>query len=84
MKKMYLVSNSWSNESGFQTDMQSLRLFEKYEDAKEFFEKLKENIKSRDYGWDMIEEDTDYYCEYLNGEYLYNHDLVRILELEVN
>ena len=81
MEKMYLVIQDWS--VGHEVEMASYQLFRKYEDANEYLEKIKEEIKSRDYGWDEKDEMEDYYCEYVNGEYIYNHDLVRIEEMEV-
>ena len=82
-KKMYLVINHWSNESSCQNDIEAIKLFKNYDKAREYFEIVKNNIKSYDYGYSEIEEDIDYYCEYENGEYLYNHDLVKIQKIEV-
>ena len=80
--KIYLVRNEWSNESACQVEMESLKAFTTYEKAKEYFESEKERIKSFDLGYDEIEDSKDYYCESINGEYLYNHELVEIREME--
>jgi hypothetical protein len=79
---MYLVLNSYSNCSAF--DMQSFKLFKNYEDAKKYFEEEKQKIKSFDLGYDEIQDEENLYCESINGEYIYNHELVQIIELEVN
>lgn len=81
MEKIYLVINAWSNDNAF--DMQNVEAFEKYEDAKKSFERIKKEIKSFNTGYDEITDEKDYYCESINGEYIYYHELVYILEKEL-
>ena len=82
--KMYLVVNNWSEEDSGNVDMETFMLFSKIEDARCYFNEKKEEIINNNYGYDNIEEEEDYYCESVNGEYLYYHDLVYIREIEVN
>ena len=82
--KMYLVINDWSNESACQVDMIDYKLFKDYENAKKYYEEQKEKIISFDLDYNEVEEKEDYYCIFENGEYLYNHELVYIKEMEVN
>ena len=81
MEKVYLVIQSWSNDSDF--DIQSILVYKNYEDARKEFLKIKEEIKNLNTGYDEIEDSEDYYCESINGEYIYNHELVYIEEQEL-
>ena len=83
MNKVYLVISNYSNQNSGNIDIQNIIAFDTYEKAKEYFEKEKAKIKSFDLGYDEIEEIEDYYCESINGEYLYYHELVYIEEKEV-
>ena len=81
MEKVYLVIQSWSNDSDF--DMENISIYKNYEDARREFEEIKKQIKSYNTGYDEIEDSEDYYCESINGEYIYNHELVYIEEKEL-
>lgn len=83
LKNVYLVINNWSNERVRQVDIQNISVFHNYEDAKKCFEEKKNEIKSFDLGYDEITDDEDYYCESINGEYLYYHELVYIQKKEI-
>ena len=80
MDKVYLVITQYANESGSGTDMCA---YKNYEDAKKDFDLCKEDIKSFELGYNSIEEDKDYYCEYEGGYYSSYHELVYIKETEV-
>lgn len=84
MNKVYLVINSWSCESSGNIDMQKISVFKDYSSAKKEFEEIKEKIQSFNLGYDYIENEKDFYCESIDGEYLYNHELVYIEEKEIN
>lgn len=81
--KIYLVINDYSNESGGMINIQNIQAFNSYEKAKECFENEKKKIKEFKTGYDEIEDEEDTYCESVNGEYLYYHELVYIREVEV-
>ena len=86
MNKMYLVIHNWSFEQTGQLDITNYKLFASYEKAKSYFNKIKEEIKNKDYynlNYDYIDNEKDFYCESVEGEYLYYHDLVSIEELGV-
>jgi len=83
MNKVYLVINNWSSESSGNVDMQSIYAFKDYNNAKVKFNEIKEQIKNYNLGYDEIQDEKDYYCESVNGEYLYYHELVYIQEKEV-
>lgn len=83
MNKMYLVVYNWSEEKTSNIDMVRYKLFNNYEKAKEYFNKVKQDIIDCNLGYGEIEETKDYYCESINGEYLYYHELVYIKELEI-
>ena len=81
--KVYLVINDWSNESGGNVNMQNIKVFKDYSSAKEEFNKIKENIKSFELNYNGLEDEENSYCEFEEGEYLYCHELVYIVEKEV-
>ena len=83
MKYVYLVIHDWSCESNGNVDMQSIYVFKNYENAKTKVNEIKEQIINFNLGYDEIEEKEDYYCESVNGEYLYYHELVYIKKKEV-
>lgn len=83
MNKVYLVINNWSSESSGNVDMQSIYVFKDYNNAKVKFNEIKEQINNYNLGYDEIQDEKDYYCESVNGEYLYYHELVYIEEKEV-
>ena len=80
MDKVYLVITQYVNEGGSGTDIGA---FKTYEDAKKDFNICKEDIKSYQTGYDIIEDEEDYYCEYEDGYYSSAHELVYIKETEV-
>jgi hypothetical protein len=80
MNKIYLVITNYANDSGSGIDMSA---YKNYEDAKKDFDLSKEDIKSFQLGYNTIEDEKDYYCEYEEGYYSSNHELVYIKELEV-
>lgn len=84
MKKMYVVRRNWSNELGGNIDMYHLELFSTYEKARKYFEKEKQKIINMGLGYDYIDDEKDFYCESVVGEYLYYHELVAIEELIVD
>lgn len=84
MKKMYLVRVDWSCESSGNVDMYHLELFSTYEKARKYFEKEKQKIIDMQLGYDYIDDEKDFYCESVDGEYLYYHELVSIEELIVD
>lgn len=83
MEKVYLVIRNYSCESSGNIDIENIYAFKNYEDAKFCFEKERKEIKSFDLGYDEIEDKKDYYCESVDGEYLYYHELVYIKEVGV-
>lgn len=80
MDKIYLVITNYANDSDSGIDMSA---YKNYEDAKKDFDLCKEDIKSYQTGYDIIEDEEDYYCEYEEGYYSSAHELVYIKELEV-
>ena len=83
MNKVYLVVKSWSEERTGNIDMVYYKLFKDYEKAKEYFEKEKQTIIDYHLNYDYIEDSKDFYCESVEGEYLYYHELVYIKEMEI-
>lgn len=82
MEKVYVVKNSWCNDCC--GDMEKIYVFKTYESAKNKFEEIKKNIQSFELGYDYIEDEKDFYCESIEGEYLYNHELVSVEEYVLN
>lgn len=78
---IYEVITSWA--SGCDTGRESA-LFKDYRSARDCFEEKKANIKSFESGYDSIDEDEDFYCEYENGWYNDYHNSVYIQEKELN
>ena len=83
MNKVYLVIRDWSSGDSGEINMQHIEVWKDYESAKVSFERQKREIKSFETNFDEIEDTKDYYCESINGEYLYYHELVYIEEKEV-
>lgn len=84
MEKVYLVTQHYSCESSGCVGMYGFRgVYKNYEDAKKKFNEIKKEIKSYNLGYDVIDEDENSYCEYINGEYLYYHEYVEIVEKEL-
>ena len=79
--KVYLVWHNWSYEPTGQLDMIDFKVFDTYEKAKNYFNKIKKEIINKDYynlNYDYIDNQEDFYCESVEGEYLYYHDLVSV------
>ena len=83
MKKVYLVIQNYSNEDSGILGNEDIRIFKKYNNAKEYFDRVKKQIVSFNTGYNLIESKEDYYCESEDGEYSLHHELVYIKELEV-
>jgi hypothetical protein len=84
MENVYLVIRNCSCESSGTINMQSIKVFADYKSAKKEFEEQKKEIKNYNLGYDEIEDEKDYYCESVDGEYLYYHELVYIRKEGVN
>lgn len=82
MNKVYLVIEDYANDSDLISESY-VNVFATYEKAKEYFDKVKQQIISYDLNYDDLEEKENYYCEWESGEYLYYHELVYIEEKEV-
>ena len=83
MNKVYLVIRDYSCESSGNINIQNIKVFKNYFDAKLYFETEKKEIISFDLNYNDKEDKEDYYCEWESGEYLYYHELVYIEEKEV-
>jgi len=83
MEKVWLVIRDYSCESSGNIDIEDIKVFGSYFDAKLCFETEKKEIKSMNLGYSEVDDEDDRYCEYENGEYLYYHEQVKIVEKEV-
>ena len=83
MKKVYLVINNYSNANSENIDIENIRVFNNYDNAKKCFEEEKNKIKQFKLNYSTIIDEKDYYCEQEDGEYLYYHELVYIKEKEI-
>lgn len=82
---VYIVYKEWVDEdTGVEHEN---KVFLKENDAKEEFNKIKEELKSfwkNEFEWDYEEdEDEFYYSAWSSGEYNINHELVMIEEKEI-
>ena len=64
----------------------SYSIFSTYEKAKEFFDNYVKNVKETDEsnGYDMVEEEKDYYAAWADGYYSSDHIVVELEEAEVD
>ena len=83
MKKIYLVIRNYSCADNGAIDEEDIRVFKKRDKAQEYFKKMKKQIVGFNTGYNLIENEEDYYCESMDGEFSYYHELVYIQEKEV-
>lgn len=78
--KVYIVYKEWTDEDSIVEHKNKVFLNEN--DAKEEFNKIKEELKSfweNEFEWEYEEdEDESYYSAWSAGEYNLNHELVMI------
>jgi hypothetical protein len=83
--KIYIVYKEWTDEDNIVEHENKVFLNEN--DAKEEFNKIKEELKSfwnNEFEWEYEEdEDESYYSAWSAGEYNLNHELVMIETKEV-
>ena len=83
--KIYIVYKEWTDEDNIVEHENKVFLNEN--DAKEEFNKIKEELKSfwnNEFEWEYEEDENEfYYSAWLAGEYNLNHELVMIETKEV-